>query len=238
MPCLSGVRLAECYFKLGSKPMAMELIAKLSRVRPQFVMIKLLGDMGEIAEAVGARKLGYNLTVVPAGKRAFPMHCHHAIEEMFFILEGRGELRSGSDHQPLRPGDVVLAIGNSLGLSHTVSLGIVSATGRNDLRSLLYQDFIQTDAAINSGNSGGALINAGGEVIGINTRNLGQAQGGQNIGFAIPIGLASDVMQQIIEHIDQWQAAGLGYAIVYSQEAGTDCRGLQLFVERVMPYLT
>ena len=79
-------------------------------------------------------------------------------------------------------------------------MGIISATGRNDLRSVLYEDFIQTDAAINAGNSGGALINATGEVIGINTRNLGRAMGGQNIGFAIPIALASQVMGQIIEY--------------------------------------
>jgi len=101
---------------------------------------------------------------------------------------------------PVRVGDVVLAIGNAFGLSHTVTMGIVSATGRNDLRSVLYEDFIQTDAAINAGNSGGALINYRGEVIGINTRNLGQAQGAQNIGFAIPIAMAKDVMQQIIEN--------------------------------------
>jgi serine peptidase DegS len=100
----------------------------------------------------------------------------------------------------VRVGDVVLAIGNALGLSHTVTMGIVSATGRNDLRSVLYEDFIQTDAAINAGNSGGALVNASGEVIGINTRNLGRALGGQNIGFAIPIGLANDVMLQIVEY--------------------------------------
>jgi serine peptidase DegS len=100
----------------------------------------------------------------------------------------------------IRVGDVVLAIGNALGLSHTVTMGIVSATGRNDLRSVLYEDFIQTDAAINAGNSGGALVNATGDVIGINTRNLGRALGGQNIGFAIPIGLASYVMEQIIEY--------------------------------------
>jgi len=99
----------------------------------------------------------------------------------------------------VRVGDVVLAIGNAFGLSHTVTMGIISATGRNDLRSVLYEDFIQTDAAINAGNSGGALINYRGEVIGINTRNLGQAQGAQNIGFAIPITMARDVMQQIID---------------------------------------
>lgn len=100
----------------------------------------------------------------------------------------------------VRVGDVVLAIGNALGLSHTVTMGIVSATGRNDLRSVLFEDFIQTDAAINAGNSGGALVNASGEVIGINTRNLSGSMGGQNIGFAIPIALASQVMGQIIEY--------------------------------------
>ncbi|NIP18117.1 MAG: PDZ domain-containing protein [Xanthomonadales bacterium] len=114
-------------------------------------------------------------------------------------LEGLPAAPLASDVE-VQVGDVVLAIGNALGLSHTVTMGIVSATGRNDLRSTLYEDFIQTDAAINAGNSGGALINATGEVIGINTRNLGRALGGQNIGFAIPIGLASDVMLQIIEY--------------------------------------
>jgi serine peptidase DegS len=100
----------------------------------------------------------------------------------------------------VRVGDVVLAIGNALGLSHTVTMGIVSGTGRNDLRSLLYEDFIQTDAAINAGNSGGALINANGELVGINTRNLASVEGAQNIGFAIPISLARNVMSQIIEY--------------------------------------
>ena len=105
-----------------------------------------------------------------------------------------------ADDGNVRVGDVVLAIGNAFGLSQTVTMGIVSATGRHDLRSVLYEDFSQTDAAINAGNSGGALINHRGEVIGINTRNLGQAQGAQNIGFAIPIALAEDVMQQIVEN--------------------------------------
>jgi serine peptidase DegS len=97
-------------------------------------------------------------------------------------------------------GDVVLAIGNALGLSHTVTMGIVSGTGRNNLRSVLYEDFIQTDAAINAGNSGGALINANGDLIGINSRNVGGISGAQNIGFATPIAQALDVMNQIIEY--------------------------------------
>ncbi len=105
-----------------------------------------------------------------------------------------------AEDAPVRVGDVVLAIGNAFGLSHTVTMGIISATGRNDLRSVLYEDFIQTDAAINAGNSGGALINHRGEVIGISTRNLGQMLGAQNIGFAIPIAMAKDVMQQIVDN--------------------------------------
>jgi serine peptidase DegS len=105
-----------------------------------------------------------------------------------------------ADNPEVRVGDVVLAIGNPLGLSHTVTMGIVSATGRNDLQSSLFEDFIQTDAAINAGNSGGALINSKGELIGINARSVKPALGAQNIGFAIPIGLARDVMNQIIDY--------------------------------------
>lgn len=105
-----------------------------------------------------------------------------------------------NDERAVRVGDVVFAIGNALGLSHTVSMGIVSAMNRNEARPDLYQEFIQTDAAINAGNSGGALVNSLGELIGISTRSVDAAGAGQNIGFAIPIGLARDVMQQIIEY--------------------------------------
>ena len=100
----------------------------------------------------------------------------------------------------LRPGDVVLAIGNPLGLSQTVTQGIVSATGRGNLRLATFADFIQTDAAINFGNSGGALINTDGELVGINTAVLAQALGTEGIGFAIPVNLVRGVMQEIIEH--------------------------------------
>jgi serine peptidase DegS len=99
----------------------------------------------------------------------------------------------------LQVGDVVLAIGNAVGLSHTVTLGIISATGRNQVSGALQQDFIQTDAAVNKGNSGGALVNASGEVIGINTSSLSQALGAEGISFAIPIDLASSVMSQQVQ---------------------------------------
>jgi len=94
----------------------------------------------------------------------------------------------------------VLAIGNPYGVGQTVTLGIISATGRSQLGISLYEDFIQTDAAINPGNSGGALINARGELIGINTAIYSRSGGSQGIGFAIPADLATGVMKQIIEH--------------------------------------
>lgn len=100
----------------------------------------------------------------------------------------------------LRAGDVVLAIGNPLGLSQTVTQGIVSAIGRGSLRLATFADFIQTDAAINFGNSGGALIDTDGELVGINTAVLAQALGTEGIGFAIPVNLVRGVMGEIIEH--------------------------------------
>jgi serine protease DegS len=93
----------------------------------------------------------------------------------------------------------VLAIGNPFGVGQTVTLGIVSATGRNQLGINTFEDFIQTDAAINPGNSGGALINAHGELVGINTAIYSRTGGSQGIGFAIPIELAKDVLKQIVE---------------------------------------
>lgn len=81
---------------------------------------RFAGRMGEIGEAVGARKLGYNLTIVPAGKRAFPKHCHHANEEMFFILEGSGEIRFGDERYPVRPGDVINCPTGGLDTAHQI----------------------------------------------------------------------------------------------------------------------
>ena len=99
-----------------------------------------------------------------------------------------------------RIGDVVMAIGNPFGLGQTVTMGIISATGRNQWGLNTYEDFIQTDAAINQGNSGGALVDAQGNLIGINTAIFSQAGSAQGIGFAIPAKLAVEVMQAIIQH--------------------------------------
>jgi len=97
----------------------------------------------------------------------------------------------------LRIGDVVLAIGNPYGLSTSVTQGIVSATGRNLYQLVTFANFIQTDAAINAGNSGGALINTLGELVGINAAVLAQDTGTEGIGFAIPVDLVRGVVEQI-----------------------------------------
>ena len=100
----------------------------------------------------------------------------------------------------LRVGDIVLAIGNPYGIGQTVTQGIVSATGRGQLGVATFENFIQTDAAINLGNSGGALIDAQGDLVGINTAVLNRQYGGgpEGIGFAIPVNLVRGVMQQIL----------------------------------------
>jgi serine protease DegS len=109
------------------------------------------------------------------------------------------EIRLGRS-DTLEVGEVVLAIGNSLGLTQTVTMGIVSATGRGQLDVAAFEDFIQTDAAINAGNSGGALVNTRGELVGINTAVISRApdQMPEGLGFAIPINLVRGVMEQLI----------------------------------------
>ena len=141
-------------------------------------------------------------------------------------------------------GDVVLAIGNPVGLGKTVTMGIVSATGRQ-LKMSAYEDFIQTDAAINAGNSGGALVNALGELIGINTAIYPRTptadgrgaytQGAEGIGFAIPVRTAKAVLDQIIKHgrvIRGW--IGADYADIPPANGATS-RQQGIVVLRVTP---
>jgi serine protease Do len=97
-----------------------------------------------------------------------------------------------------RIGDIVLAVGNPFGIGQTVTMGIISATGRYDVGVVDYENFIQTDAAINPGNSGGALIDLAGRVIGINTAIFSRSGGYQGIGFAVPSNMAWAVMQSIL----------------------------------------
>ena len=117
-----------------------------------------------------------------------------------------------ADSKKVEVGDIVLAVGNPFGVGQTVTMGIVSATGRGGLGIEEYEDFIQTDAAINPGNSGGALINAEGQLIGINTAILSRSGGNQGIGFAIPANQARNVMDQIV-HGGKVNRAFLGVMI-------------------------
>lgn len=103
------------------------------------------------------------------------------------------------DSDRLQVGEFVLAIGNPFGLSHTVTMGIISAVGRANVGIADYEDFIQTDAAINPGNSGGPLVNTRGELIGINTAIFSRSGGYQGIGFAVPSNMARLVMDQLMK---------------------------------------
>jgi serine protease Do len=105
-----------------------------------------------------------------------------------------------ADSSQIEVGDVVLAVGNPFGLTQSVTMGIVSATGRAAMEDLKYQDFIQTDAAINPGNSGGALVDTDGRLIGINTAIFSRSGGSEGIGLAIPTDLARQVMVSLVNN--------------------------------------
>ena len=114
-------------------------------------------------------------------------------------LKGLPSIKIG-DSDELKVGDVVLAIGNPYDFGQTVTQGIVSAKGRKRQGFSTIEDFIQTDADINPGNSGGALINARGQLVGINTLIISSTGGSQGIGLAIPIKLVYDVVRQLLDH--------------------------------------
>ncbi len=113
--------------------------------------------------------------------------------------EGLPAAKFGSSGD-LKVGEVVIAIGVPFGLSHTTTMGIVSAVGRSNVGIAEFEDFIQTDAAINPGNSGGAMVNIKGELVGINTAIFSTSGGYMGIGFAIPSDMAKSVLQSIIKH--------------------------------------
>jgi serine protease DegQ len=119
------------------------------------------------------------------------------LQNLPVMVLGRAELA--------KVGDVVLAIGNPFGVGQTVTMGIISALGRNNLHINDFEDFIQTDAAINFGNSGGALIDTNGNLLGINAAIYSQSGGSVGIGFAIPVSTAKSVMEAIIKsgHVER-----------------------------------
>ncbi|WOB10905.1 S1C family serine protease [Piscinibacter gummiphilus] len=140
-----------------------------------------------------------------------------------------------ADPASVQIGDIVLAVGDPFGVGQTVTQGIVSATGRNRLGINTFENFIQTDAAINPGNSGGALVDTSGHLVGINTAIYSRSGGSQGIGFAIPVSLARQVMEQIIatgrvsrgwlgvsarDVIHETTGAAVGAALVAVQRGG------------------
>ncbi len=129
------------------------------------------------------------------------------------------------DSDAVEVGDFVVAIGNPFGLGQTVTSGIVSAVGRSGLGIEGYEDFIQTDAAINPGNSGGALINLKGELIGINTAIVAPSEGNVGIGFAIPINMARNVIDQL-EQSGEVRRGQLGVALRDRADRGDPSYGL------------
>lgn len=137
-----------------------------------------------------------------------------------------------ADPKKLRVGDVVLAIGNPLNLNQTVTMGIISAIGRQ-LNNSSPEDFIQTDAAINLGNSGGALVNSNGDLVGINTLLIGKAANAEGIGFAIPVDTATSVLRQLIAtgHVIRgWLGANYGFVPVAADSGlpAAAARGAQI----------
>ena len=104
-----------------------------------------------------------------------------------------------ADSDKMRAGDIVIAVGNPFGLTQSATMGVVSATGRGGMGIIDYENFIQTDASINMGNSGGALVDFAGRLVGINTAIFSRSGGNQGIGFAVPSNLARGVMESLLK---------------------------------------
>jgi serine protease DegQ len=196
---------------------------------------RFFGD--SLGEGRRTASLGSGVIVSPKGYVVTNNHVVEGMDQIEVLLaDSRTRLRVGSDLETdlavlkveredlpaitfgaldaVQVGDVVLAIGNPFGVGQTVTMGIVSALGRTGLGVSTYENFIQTDAAINQGNSGGALVDTAGNLIGINTVILSGSGGSIGIGFAIPVSTARTVMEQIIAE----GAVTRGYIGIQAQE--------------------
>ena len=162
----------------------------------------------------GGREMPIQVKVVLSDKRereARVIGIDDATDLAVVKIEGDGLTpMTWGDSDKLRIAEWVMAIGNPFQLSQTVTMGIVSAVGRANLGLANYEDFIQTDAAINRGNSGGALVNRAGELVGINTAIFSETGGYQGIGFAVPSNLARRVMNDLVQY-GSVQRGSIGY---------------------------
>jgi serine protease DegQ len=188
------------------------------------ILRRYFPELAERMPAHRATSLGSGVIVAAEGYVLTNHHVNDGADDIRLVLADGREMRAsikGTDPESdlavlkadgdalptitfgsvdaLQVGDVVLAIGNPFGFGNTVTLGIVSALGRNHLGINRFEDFIQTDAAINPGNSGGALVDRFGNLIGINSTIFSQSGGSMGIGFAIPVSLARSVLAQIIK---------------------------------------
>ncbi len=154
----------------------------------------VVGDADEITVALSTNNKEYDATLVGADPRT---------DIALIKIQAKGlQAITIGDSSKLRVGDVALAVGNPLGLEQTATVGIISGLGRNELNITNggYENFIQTDAAINRGNSGGALVDANGRLIGINTAIQSGFSGGNiGIGFAIPSNMALNIVQRLLD---------------------------------------
>ena len=187
------------------------------------ILRRYFPDLAERLPRARQTSLGSGVIVAPEGFVLTNYHVIDGADDIQLVLaDGRriaakvrgadpesdlAVLKADSDSLPaitfgsldkLQVGDVVLAIGNPYGFGNTVTMGIVSALGRNHLGINRFEDFIQTDAAVNPGNSGGALVDTAGNLVGINSAIFSQTGGSMGIGFAIPVSLARSVLEQII----------------------------------------
>ncbi|MHC4982177.1 MAG: DegQ family serine endoprotease [Planctomycetota bacterium] len=202
--------LEEFYKRFFGEDMPFRFRFETPRGAPQEFFSRGLGS-GVIVDA----KNGYVLTnyhvvgdadeveIVLADNRKFEAEWVRGdpLSDLAIIKIKPDKLREAplGDSEKVQVGDWVLAIGSPRGLPQTVTAGIISAKGRQTSRSRMYQDFIQTDAAINRGNSGGPLVNMRGEVIGINNSIATYSGGNEGIGFAVPSNMAKNIMKQLVE---------------------------------------
>lgn len=152
----------------------------------------VVADADEISVALSGRKKPYEAKIVGQDPQSDIAVLKIEATDLPTI--------AAADSSVLKVGDTVLALGSPFGLSETVTTGIVSALGRNDVSIAAYENFIQTDASINPGNSGGALVDNKGRLVGINTAILSRSGGNVGIGFAIPVNMVLNVADQLIAH--------------------------------------